>query len=731
MSDSNKPRVKDAPGASAAPSLRQRAEAALVEQAAQLPGNSATPSPEAMQQTLHELHVHQIELEMQNEELRRAQVELEAARARYFDLYDLAPVGYCTLSEPGLILQANLAAAAMLGVARGSLINQAISRFIRKEDEGIYYQLRQQLLQSGEPRSCELRMSKKDGAVLWAHLVASIAQDAVGAPVLRVVLSDVSARKHAEAALRTLSRAVEQSPSSIMITDASGTIEYVNPRYEEVTGYSKAEVLGHNPRLLQSGKTPPETYSDLWQAISAGGEWRGELCNRRKNGELFWEFAAISGLRDEDGRITQYIGVKEDITARKEAEAARLRLEAQLRESQKMEALGTLAGGVAHDFNNVLLTIMGNVELACMDAEPGHASLRRLDEIRKAAYRAKALVQQILAFGRRQAVALAPIALTPAVEESVRLLRAALPAHLSLSLECAPDAPVVLADAMHIEQALLNLVNNAWQAPEGRAKPKTIAIRLSGHVQSGPAARDPRVRYVGKALAPGRYARLTVSDNAAGMDLATLGHLFEPFFTTKPVGEGTGLGLSVVFGIAQEHGASIEVHSTPGAGSAFHLYFPAAGAQADVAPAPGVRAPLAAQVRASGGQGKHILYIDDDDSVLRVMTQLLGREGYRVSAYSDGHKALEAARADPGQYDLAVTDFSMPRISGMEVAKALLAMRADLPVAILTGYATETLVDEARAIGVREVIPKPNSFDELMESIARLAHESDAKQKAS
>jgi PAS domain S-box-containing protein len=576
-----------------------------------------------------------------------------------------------------------------------------------------------ELQATGYIRYEDLPLKAKAGAKIEVEFVSNT-YDCDGIRVIQCNIRNITQRKRTESELRTLSRAVEQSPVSIVITDKAGNIEYVNPRFEQTTGYTRAEVAGRNPRILKSGTTPADTYRDMWKAIAAGGEWHGELCNRRKNGELFWEFAIISGLKDESGKISHYVGVKDDITERKAADAARIRVEGQLRESQKMEALGTLAGGVAHDFNNALAVIIGNVELARQDVGPAHPALESLEEINRASRRARNLVQQILTFGRRQALELKTISLAPVAEETARMLRATLPSSVELSVGCAPDAPVVLADAIQVEQMLLNLVNNAWQAPEGNMRPKAIEIRLSAYLHTSQTVLDSQVRFVGKALLPGLYARLSVRDNAEGMEAETISHLFEPFFTTKRVGEGTGLGLSVVFGIAGKHGAGVAVDSVPGEGSTFDFYFPAEGVQIPAATQPDSSAPGAGGTSPLGVQGKHILYIDDDDGVLRVMAQLLERAGFRVSAFSDGHKALEAARADPGQYDLVVTDYSMPRISGMEVASALIKMRADLPVAILTGYATEALTEAATAIGVREVISKPSSFDELMEAIARL-----------
>jgi CheY-like chemotaxis protein/two-component sensor histidine kinase len=396
-----------------------------------------------------------------------------------------------------------------------------------------------------------------------------------------------------------------------------------------------------------------------------------------------------------------------DVTERKQAEAQRTQLEAQLRESQKMEALGTLAGGVAHDFNNALAVILGNVDLARQDVGPAHPALESLEEIGKASRRAKALVQQILAFGRRQTLKRKVISLAPIVQEAAKFLRSTIPAGVGLNVACAPEAPSVLADATQIEQVLINLGSNAWHAIEGQERAGLIEIRLEAELRGGL-----------------RFAVLTVRDNGRGMDEATRSHIFEPFFTTKPVDKGTGLGLSVVYGIAQAHEAGIEVESTPGEGTAFVIRFAAAG-------------PPAALVRAKNGyagdldageplalqsEGKRVLHVDDEASIVSLATHLLGRRGYRVSGYTDPLEALAAVRADPGQFDLAVTDYNMPGMSGLEVARTLRELRADLPVILISGYITEELQRDALAAGVRELIFKADAVEGLCEAVARYAN---------
>jgi len=398
-----------------------------------------------------------------------------------------------------------------------------------------------------------------------------------------------------------------------------------------------------------------------------------------------------------------------DITERKQAEAARASLEAQLRESQKMEAMGVLAGGVAHDFNNIVATILGNVALAQKDMAAGEVAGARvsLEEIAKAGKRAKAIVQQILTFSRKQQQELTIQPLRPLLEEALRLLRATLPSAVQISTAFA-DAPLaVRADAVQIGQVLVNLCTNAWHALEGNAG--RISIELT-EVWVDP--NHDRLH----GLACGRYARITVTDNGRGMDKATQARIFEPFFTTKGVGVGTGLGLSVVHGIVGSHQGVITVNSTPGQGSRFEVYLPMAQAPiealsaAPVAPTPTPPPQV---------QGKHVLYLDDDVSLVFLVTRILKRQGYRVSGFERAEAALDAVRANPSDFDLVVTDFNMPGLSGLDVTKELQRIRPGLPVVITSGYVSAQLTTDARACGAREVLYKPNTVDELCERIEK------------
>jgi len=428
---------------------------------------------------------------------------------------------------------------------------------------------------------------------------------------------------------------------------------------------------------------------------------------RLKDGRCFERYVTPLHVNGEaSGQVFSF----RDISARLAGEAARRALEAQLRESQKMEAIGTLAGGIAHDFNNILAAILGNVSLARMDLDPGHAALVSLEEIDRAGKRARNLVQQILAFSRRQAQSFLNQPLRPVVEETIRLMRAALPRAVTMDVVYGDAAVHASVDATQIGQVLMNLCTNAWQAMNGGAG--HVAIALDEVQLDADAAQR-----LGN-LAPGRYARLRVSDDGAGMDEATLARIFEPFYTTKPPGQGTGLGLAVVHGIVREHRGEISVDSTPGKGATFEVYLPAVSATADVLPA------VSAAFVPAGGRDKHVLYLDDDEAMVFLVKRMLQALGYRVTGFSDAQDALACVhaceRGSPSDFDLVVTDFNMPGATGLDLARELARTRPGLPVMITSGYITDALRDGAGAVGVRHLVQKENSVEDLCMAIQRV-----------
>lgn len=484
--------------------------------------------------------------------------------------------------------------------------------------------------------------------------------------------NELTERKAAQHVAKKFSQAVEQSPATIVITGIDGLIEYVNRKFSQISGYQPDEVLGQTPSLLQSGETPPEVYLDLKQRIAHGEEWRGIFRNRKKDGDSYWAQTTILPLRDEEGEITHYIGLGEDITERRKARE-------QIQRAQKMEAVGLLASGLAHDFNNVLTTILGNVYLALSDT-PRNGPLREeLEQIEVAAKRAGALVAQILAFARRQPADPVPIYLLDAVTEVCRLMRASIPSNVAI--DCCDEGSsklAVFADPTRLHQVIMNLCSNAAEAIG--ADNGTIRLRIESFEPKG----GNRAR-----------VRLTVADTGPGIPVEQRARVFEPFYTTKPLGRGTGLGLSVVANLVTEMGGQITILDTSEPGTCFEVLLPECDLAPDVAPQ---------EERAIGGSDR-ILLVDDETEVVTTCRKLLERLGYNVDAYTDPVAAVEAYEADPEHYDLVMTDFVMPNMNGEEVCRAIRAQAADCPILVCTAYQPGTL--DQKALEPLRILDKP------------------------
>jgi signal transduction histidine kinase/CheY-like chemotaxis protein len=400
---------------------------------------------------------------------------------------------------------------------------------------------------------------------------------------------------------------------------------------------------------------------------------------------------------DWDGERAHLVWLR-DVSDRKRMQSALIR-------SEKLQALGTLAGGIAHDFNNLLLAVSGNAKLALAQLPEEHPAYSNVVEIAKAASRAVALTKKIQSFSRQEEVKLQPIEIQPAVEETLSLLRATLPTRIELRARFTGKLPPVLADSSQVHQIMVNLATNAADAIGDRPG----WLEFSGC----PVQVDANDSTLSSKLPPGPYVKLAIQDNGPGMDRATLGRAFEPFFTTKPQGRGTGMGLAVVHGIMKSHSGEITAYSEIGKGTVFNLYFPAAQA---------VKPETLAKPAASPaqGEGRRILYVDDEEPLVLLITRTLKRLGYDVMGFVDPLKALHAFRADPNGFDALVTDLSMPAMSGTDLAREVLEIRTDLPIVLTSGYVRPQDHEIAKQIGIREVILKPDTVEDLGDTLHRL-----------
>ena len=574
-------------------------------------------------------------------------------------------------------------------------------------------------IEQGTPWDLELPLITATGRPIWVRAQGAAVHENGKLTRLIGAFHDITERRRDADVLRTseeqLRLAVRGGDLGLWDLDVASGRLGVNDRWSSILGLDAAgpapTMAGWRARIHPDDLPMVDrTFAEL-TANRGVDEFQIEVRAHGADGRVVWILQRGAVVeRSGDGAPVRIAGTHMDITARKHGEAVQASLEAQLRESQKMQAIGTLAGGIAHDFNNIIATILCNADLARSEPEPGES----LTEIRKATMRARDLVQQILSFSRRQPTERRAIGPASAVEESSRLLRATMPPRLVLDVSCAPDLPLVMADATQIQQVVINLANNAMQAiPSGRGR---IEIRLDSLIL------DPATAHPGCAAMvrtpPAPVVRLAVRDDGAGIDAATAERIFEPFFTTKAVDEGTGLGLSVALGIVQAHEGAITVESAPGQGSTFTVYLPCA-TTSELGTV--VDAPQTAPEAPGSGSRRHIVVIDDDVGMVRAITRLMERRGYRVSGFTDQQAALALVRTDPADVDLVVTDYNMPGMSGLDVAREVRLLRADLTVAVASGFIDETLQANSAAAGVRELIFKATSVDDLCATLARLA----------
>ena len=536
------------------------------------------------------------------------------------------------------------------------------------------------------------------------------------------IARDITERKRAEAENAQLIAQIESQRKRLnnIVTSVPGvvweawghpdaatqSIDYVSDYVETMLGYSVGEWLS-TPNFWLTIVHPDDKERmarDSAASFARGEPGRFEFRWIAKDGHVVWIESHSAAITNDEGRPVGLRGVNIDISERKRVEEALRQREEQLRQSQKMEAIGTLAGGIAHDFNNSLGVIMGYSELAQWDLPTDHAAHAHLAQIQKASNRAKDLVQQILTFSRQQEHERKPIRLQPILEEALKLLRATIPSTVEIRQQLDPQAPTVLGDPTQIHQVIMNLATNAWHATSEQGG--ILEVTLSS------VDVDADYANTHADLHEGKHLRLVVRDNGHGIDQDTLGRIYDPFFTTKAPGEGTGLGLAVVHGVVKKHQGSISVSSEPGKGTTFSLYFPVQESEAGP-----VEPTSAAMV---DGSGASILFIDDEEPLAVLGKKMLERMGHQVTIQTGSVEALEVFRAQPDQFDLVITDQTMPRLSGVELAKTLLEIRPHLPILLTTGYSGTISSEEVQAIGIRELLMKPNTAQSLEEAINRV-----------
>jgi len=540
---------------------------------------------------------------------------------------------------------------------------------------------------------------KKDGTVFSILYHASALIKNNEPTGLRAFAIDITDSEEKQKELLILSKCIERAGESILITDSNAVITFVNPAFEKTSGYSKDEIIGQNPRILQSGKHDSSFYKTMWDTLVKGNIWTGLFCNRKKDGTLYEESSTISPIIDKNtGKIINYISTKKDVTEEN-------KLKAMLLQSQRLEAVGTLGGGIAHDFNNFLYIISGNIELLEDKARPEDKEL--LQEIHSATQKGTDLCKKILTFSRKAEYNLQPTHLNVVIKKTVSMLVRLIPKTVEITLDLAEDLYTVNADPGSIELIMINFATNSRDAmPDGG--------KLIIKTENGMIDKSFQDKY-SKAVR-GRCIILSISDTGHGMDNKTREQVFDPFFTSGKERKGTGLGLSIVYGIIKAHNGFIFCDSEINKGTTFNIYLPAAE-KAELYPQKeiNISTPL---------NGKEtILIVDDDKSILKVTAAMLNRLGYETVSTDSGTSALNIYTEKYNEIHLILLDLNMPGMDGKRCLKELLEINADAKIIILSGYAEEGLIKDTLDKGAKAAIVKPVMMTDLSKAIRKVLDE--------
>jgi len=511
------------------------------------------------------------------------------------------------------------------------------------------------------------------------------------------LLAEIIVKKRAQNESAKMSEIIRQASEAVFITGIDGKINYTNEAFEKMTGFTAEEAIGKTPNLLKSGEHPPEYYEEMWTNMQKGLPWTGRIINRIKDGTLRTVQANLFPLKNTVGETTAYVAIQEDVSDLDS-------MEEQLRQSQKMEAVGRLAGGVAHDFNNILMAIDGYAGFIRKQLPPGSQEADDAEQITNAVRRAASLTKQLLAFSRKQKADFQPLDLRQAVLESEKIMKRLIGETISLEVSAADDVKAIKADPGQIDQVLMNLLVNAKDAMPDGGK---IEIKGFPHKLTIPVPTPLGI------MPPGEYSVLSVRDTGSGMDKETLSKIFDPFFTTKPKGKGTGLGLSIVYGVIKHHGAYMTAVSQPGKGSTFTAYFPALTAPEEkTAPAP-------VRTAAVIPPGLTVFLAEDDPAVLASVERMLGDLGADIKSFPEPAKMLEFAAGYPGKIQLLVTDIVMPGMDGFALAEQLTGKSPKTAVIYMSGYTDPDIFKGRLETPGLIFLQKPFGAGALAEAVAK------------
>lgn len=671
-----------------------------------------------LNETLHSLQVHEEELRAQNEDLITAQKELIQSQGKYRDLFDFAPIGYFLMDAQGVIQEANMTAANMIGRHRDSLNNKPLFLYIDPDYRSIFNRHLREIWE-GNPASAEVVFLQKNGDTLPVELFSTPMPDDQGRITrCRIAATNISKRWQAEKSLkeseRQLGSIVKTIPDIVYRLDQNGMIIFISEGIRRY-GYAPDQLLGKlmtnlvHPQdrskaqhRIDERRTGARSTNGLELRLLPKDKYNQSVSGSEKDDCFF--LVNAEGLYADNGQPPgQFIGtqgIAHDITRRKQGEIERVQLEAELHKASKMEAIGTLAGGIAHDFNNLLMGIQGNISLLRLDTETEQQNLRRLEHIERCVKRGSELTRQLLGFAKSGKYNAKTVDINQIVGDAVRLFART---HKSIKIQqqFTTDLWTVDADRGQLEQVLLNLLINADQAmPEGgRIFLATKNIELKAHQQ-----RD-------LSLKPGKYVSILVEDTGIGMDKKIQNRIFEPFFTTKEMGLGTGLGLASSYGIIKHHGGMIEVASSSGLGSRFFVYLPASNST------------VAAENEISHGiiKGRGtILLIDDEDLILDVSGKLIDSLGYQVIVAESSKQAVEIYRKNYKDIDMVILDMIMPEMSGFETYNRLKKINPKIKVLLSSGYSRKGQAGKIISKDQQDYIQKPFNLAQLSQKIASI-----------
>lgn len=658
-----------------------------------------------MLELIHEFKIHQAELEIQNEELKRAQQELSQLHREYERLYEFAPCGYITLNAKGIITHINLTGVKLLDAPKTFLLRSGLMHYIAEDSQDAYLSARKTAARTGESQSVELLLKRESNAPLWLRADIRADRDEDDSIIQWfIVFTDITREKEAITALalneerfRTL---FENIPIACQSLDADANVLQVNMAWEEMLGYAKKEVIGKSFTEFILPEERDRFNKQFSEHRSVSKILGREFVLFKKGGDQILVAYTEKANVDNRSNFTQIHCLLQDITFKRKAEQERQQLEDRLHHAQKMETIGTLAGGVAHDFNNILSIIIGNYELI-KDELPEWSPVRKnLEQIRSASLRARDVVSQLLTVARKTDIKQTPMDIAAVVKESLILIRSTVPANIEIQQQLPEDTDPILGNSSQMNQLIINLCINAADAmlPDGGRLTvglENVSIDEAGGLLTSPLKSSPHIK-------------LVIQDTGHGMDTKTLEHIFEPYFTTKPFGKGTGIGLAVVHGIVDQHKGEIFVESKPGKGSTFTILLPAFQGQVEEKRIDDVGLPKG---------NENILFVDDEESIVKLMQSRLSSLGYSVTCTTDPLEAIEMVSADPSAFDLVVTDMTMPSITGDALSSKLLTLRPDLPIVLCTGYSENINEERARKLGIAGFLMKPAEIADFASTV--------------